>query len=220
MVLRQRGRQMIGWILLAIACTFGSGGQTMKPTQSLSVEDIARTRAASNWGVDEQYVKAWESSQQLPDGMAMVLVRLQHSAAEENPALADQPLSLNGLVHGDRFITGWADSTALILEAWKYGPDRTVPAVKLATILDRFHTRSVGDPVVVDTANLQAYPLIHPPMESEVDGLPAIVYWANTSADLGDEQEPFSRLTVIVEADYRPVLRVDSYDEVKQSSQP
>jgi hypothetical protein len=57
-------------------------------------------------------------------------------------------------------------------------------------------------------------------MESEVDGLPAIVYWANTSADLGDEQEPFSRLTVIVEADYRPVLRVDSYYKVKQSSQP
>lgn len=207
-------------MLLAMACTFGSGGQTMKPTQPLSVEDIARTRAASNWGVNEQYVKAWESRQQLPEDIAMVLVRLQHSAAEENPALADEPLSLTGLVQGDRFVTGWADCTTLILTAWKYGPDRTVPAAKLATILDRFHTRSVGDPVVLDTANLKAYPLIHVPMESEVDGLPAIVYWANTSADLGDEQDPFSRLTVIVGSDYRPELRVDSYNEVKQSSKP
>ena len=175
-----------------------------------SITDITQSHLASLWGVPKDRIRVFESAQKMPDGLTYVRVREKGGPDSEGEELR----RTTGLVKEERFITGWADCAQAMLEAWNYGPERTVSATTFAVDLDQFHGRFSDSPVVVVPDTTGRFPLIAPPSEIEVDGLPGVTYWADTTPEHGDFMQEYSRITVTVGADYTPTLQSESYHDV------
>ena len=201
----------MGWLSLALACTLGSGGQAMKTNEALSLAEIAQNEAARQWSLPPQEIHASPSAQPLPEGLT--LVRVRQKTAERSRRT---PKSSVGLVNNGRFLMSWTDCTQALLKAWNYGAHRTVSAEEFATVTDQFHNRFADSPVVLENPNSEQFPLLVPPLETEVDGLPAVVYWVNSTPEIGNYGRQYSRLTVIVGEDHEPILRTERYHDIAE----
>ena len=181
----------------------------MKTNETLSFAEIAQTEAAHQWGLSPTEVHASPSAQPLPDGLTLVRVRQETQKRSRR-----RPKRSIGLVQDGRFLMNWADCTQALLKAWNYGPNRTVSPEEFATVTDQFHNRFADSPVVLKEGASERFPLLKAPTETEIDGLPAVVYWVNSTPEIGDYGQQYSRLTVIVGADYEPTLRTERYHDL------
>lgn len=107
----------------------------------------------------------------------------------------------NGVVKGDAVETDRKKATAMVLEAWSYGPERTVPPERVALVLGVFEggSREPADALVtqaqIDAMSETQKKVIFLPRETTVDGKPAIEYWA-TSGEV-----PLWKTTAVIHPD-------------------
>jgi hypothetical protein len=126
-------------------------------------------------------------------------------------AKAGRHVTRTGIVAGGA-IYSETDAMSRVARAWGYGVKRTVPAVTVAQVFGALHSATAEsspflDEDTVDTYQKVAGPrraaAVALPVETTVDGLPAVVYCLTSSA----RATPFSVVTAIVKPDFQVELR-------------
>nr|AYM53882.1 hypothetical protein [Kofleria flava] len=106
-----------------------------------------------------------------------------------------------GVVKGNTIESDRKKATTMVLEAWNYGPGRTVPPERVALVLGVFEggSREPADALVtqaqVDAMSETQKKVIFLPREATVDGKPAVEYWA-TSGEV-----PLWKTTAVINPD-------------------
>jgi hypothetical protein len=106
-----------------------------------------------------------------------------------------------GVVKGDAVESDRKKATTMVLEAWGYGPERTVPPERVALVLGVLEggSREPADALVtqaqIDAMSETQKKVIFLPRETTVDGKPAVEYWA-TSGEV-----PLWKTTAVIQPD-------------------
>ena len=106
-----------------------------------------------------------------------------------------------GVVEGATIESDRKKATTMVLEAWNYGPERTVPPERVALVLGLFEggSREPADAFLtqaqIDDMREEQQELMFLPRETTVDGKPAVEYWAASS------EVPLWKTTAVIEPD-------------------
>lgn len=106
-----------------------------------------------------------------------------------------------GVVKGNTVESDRKKTTTMVLEAWNYGPERTVPPERVALVLGVFEggSREPADALVtqaqIDAMREEQKKVLFLPRETTVDGKPAVEYWA-TSGEV-----PLWKTTAVINPD-------------------
>lgn len=139
-------------------------------------------------------------------------------SAQPDPKKVRNQSSQKGILEGGA-VYFETEAMSRVLKAWKYGPERTVPAADFARVMAFLHSRSHRVTTYLNQASVdRVRPTLHPghaaaiapPKELMVDGLPAVQY-SLKSGDRG--MPPFSVVTAIVKPDYQIELRQTKIDK-------
>jgi hypothetical protein len=131
--------------------------------------------------------------------------------ASVDPAKAGRPVTRTGIVEGGAIYAGTA-AMSRVARAWNYGARRTVPATTVAQVFGALHNETAESAPFIDDDTVQTYKKVSGPkraaavalpVESTVDGQPAVVYCLTSSA----RSTPFSIITAIVKPDFKVEIR-------------
>lgn len=106
-----------------------------------------------------------------------------------------------GVVAGDTIESDRKKATTMVLDAWSYGPERTVPPERVALVLGLFEggSREPADAFVtqaqIDEMREEQKAVMFLPRETTVDGKPAVEYWAASG------EVPLWKTTAVIEPD-------------------
>ena len=131
--------------------------------------------------------------------------------ASVHPSKAGRGVTRTGIVEGGAIYTE-TEAMSRVARAWGYGAKRTVPATAVAKVFGTLHNAMAESSPFTDDDTVQTYKKVSGPkraaavampVESTVDGHPAVVYCLTSSA----RSTPFSVITAIIMPDYKVELR-------------
>ncbi len=209
---RSRALCLVQAVLLSAACGKSpesrapEGANTKGPTQMAATEpDIAivKDAIARELKVSADDVKVRPLKVSVP-GITVF-------TASVNPARAGRGVTRTGIVQGGA-IHVETEAMSRVARAWGYGAQRTVPATTVAQVFGALHHATAESSPFIDEDTVQTYKQVSGPkraaavampVETTVDGHPAVVYSLTSSA----RGTPFSVITAIVKPDFQVELR-------------
>jgi hypothetical protein len=118
-----------------------------------------------------------------------------------------------GVVAGDTVESDHDRARTLVLDAWNYIPERTVPAEKVARVLGLLEgkSREPAEPILlqkhIDAMSEHQKKVLFLPREATVDGTPAVQYWM-TSGDV-----PLWLSTAVIGPDRKVTIKKEEHWE-------
>jgi hypothetical protein len=133
-------------------------------------------------------------------------------SASVDPGKVGRHASRTGIVEGGAVYTE-TDAMARVARAWHYDAKRPVSPVTVAQVFGALHNATAESSAFIDDDTVQTYKKVSGPkraaavalpVESTVDGQPAVVYYLTSSA----RSTPFSAVTAVVKPDFQVELHV------------
>ena len=133
--------------------------------------------------------------------------------ASVHPSKAGRGVTRTGIVeHGAIHVE--TDAMSRVARAWGYGAKRTVPPTTVAQVFGVLHSATAESSAFIDADTVQTYKTVSGPkraaavalpVETTVDGNPAVVYYLTSSA----RSIPFSRVTAILRPDFKVEIHAE-----------
>jgi hypothetical protein len=137
--------------------------------------------------------------------------------ASVHPSKAGRGVTRTGIVENGAVYTE-TEAMSRVARAWGYGPKRAVPAVDVAQVFGALHSAMAESSPFIDDDTVQTYKKVSGPkraaavampVESTVDGNPAVVYCLTSSS----RAIPFSVVTAIVKPGPKVEIRAQPVNE-------
>ena len=110
------------------------------------------------------------------------------------------------MARGDEVITDLEAARSAVFAAWAYGPTRAVPPLTVAQAMvvllpEQEEPRLVADAERATYLRRLGVPGVDVPVETEVEGFPAVSFWYGTGSN------PAQEVVVLAHPDHRAELR-------------